>query len=238
MNWCDAEVMSLLGGCSLGSNAFDEFIRLLLPNYLVKGGFFCCAFFWLWYGSRAHPTGAARRERLLAMLPASFLALAVARLLVAVLPLRLRPLHDPALGLGAAQGIVASGASPENSFPSDHAALFVALAVGLYFVSRRTGLLALAYAIAFILFPRVYACYHFATDVFAGAAIGLFFAWLVQWRRLREPNARLWLAWHDAHPGSFHAFLWLWFFNLSVLFDPVRQFAGGALAIVRQALGG
>jgi undecaprenyl-diphosphatase len=63
-----------------------------------------------------------------------------------------------------------------SSFPSDHATLFIALAVGVFFASRRLGTMAIAYAVLFIMFPRVYLGIHWPTDVLAGAALGMVFA--------------------------------------------------------------
>jgi undecaprenyl-diphosphatase len=66
--------------------------------------------------------------------------------------LLLRPSHDP-------------------SFPSDHATLAFAVAVGLFLVSKRVGVPALVLA-ALIGLARVYAGEHYVSDVVGGALIG------------------------------------------------------------------
>ncbi|MBB1245458.1 phosphatase PAP2 family protein [Streptomyces durbertensis] len=58
------------------------------------------------------------------------------------------------------------------SFVSDHSALTMALAVGIFMVNRRWGALALALA-AFQGFGRVYAGVHYPTDVVGGFALGI-----------------------------------------------------------------
>jgi len=59
-----------------------------------------------------------------------------------------------------------------SSFPSDHAAMYFSLSVGICFISRKLGLLALAFSAIFICFSRVYMGHHFLSDVLAGAMIG------------------------------------------------------------------
>lgn len=57
------------------------------------------------------------------------------------------------------------------SFPSDHATVAGAVAVGLLFANRRWGLVAAALA-ALMAFTRVYVGAHYPGDVLAGLALG------------------------------------------------------------------
>lgn len=61
--------------------------------------------------------------------------------------------------------------SQDYSFPSDHAVLAGAVAVGVLLAHRRLGLLAVALA-ALMAFSRVYVGAHFPLDVLAGLALG------------------------------------------------------------------
>ena len=60
----------------------------------------------------------------------------------------------------------------DSSFPSDHAAAGFAIAVVLFAVHRRWGLVALG-AAALTAYARVYVGDHYPGDVLAGAAIGV-----------------------------------------------------------------
>jgi membrane-associated phospholipid phosphatase len=83
--------------------------------------------------------------------------------------------------------LVSKTADP--SFPSDHAAMAGAVAVGVWLVSWRLGLVATACALVMAA-DRVYVGVHYAQDVVAGLGVGAFAALLV-WLLLRIPVTRL-----------------------------------------------
>ena len=62
-----------------------------------------------------------------------------------------------------------------NSFPSDHAALFLTLAFGVFLASRGAGLIALAWALLCASGSRVITGLHWPLDIVAGGAIGIAF---------------------------------------------------------------
>jgi len=73
--------------------------------------------------------------------------------------------------------------STDSSFPSDHAAAAIAIAVAVLLMHRRLGVIVLATA-ALVCFSRVYVGAHYPGDVLAGGAIGLGVT-LLLWRPLR-----------------------------------------------------
>jgi membrane-associated phospholipid phosphatase len=77
--------------------------------------------------------------------------------------------------------------SADASFPSDHATMAGAAAVGLFLVNRRLGVLAGVLAVLMAA-ARVYVGAHFPIDVLAGLAVGAAVAFLVQ--LLATPLAR------------------------------------------------
>lgn len=86
--------------------------------------------------------------------------------------------------------------STDSSFPSDHAAASIAIAVTVLLMHRRIGLVVLAVALL-VCFARVYVGAHYPGDVLGGAAIGLAVT-LLLWRPLafvptRVNDALTWL---------------------------------------------
>lgn len=70
-------------------------------------------------------------------------------------------------------------ASTDGSFPSDHATMAGAVAVGLFYINRKLGVVA-AVAAVLMAFARVYVGAHYPVDVLAGLALGAVVAALVQ----------------------------------------------------------
>ncbi len=69
--------------------------------------------------------------------------------------------------------------SVDASFPSDHATMAGAVAVGLLLVERRLGIVAAVLALLMAV-TRVYVGVHFPSDVLAGLLVGAVVAWLAQ----------------------------------------------------------
>jgi undecaprenyl-diphosphatase len=72
--------------------------------------------------------------------------------------------------------------STNPSFPSDHAAASIAIAVAVLLLHRRLGAIVLAFALL-VCYSRVFVGAHYPGDVLAGALIGLG-ATLLLWRPL------------------------------------------------------
>jgi undecaprenyl-diphosphatase len=182
---------------------------------LVKGGVVLAIFWAMWFRHTA------ARERLLAGLVGSLVALCIARVLSYVLPIRQRPLLEPSMHFVPPFGLSdQSNWTNWSSFPSDHAALFFAIVTGMWLAKRRAGIFALLYVIIAICLPRLYVGIHYPTDVIAGALIGIgAVALLWQWRkRWSEPILRL----LERHPGWGYALFFLLTFQIATLFWDVR----------------
>jgi len=215
--------------------ALDSLIALALDNVLVKAGPIGACFFYAWYGDRGRPQP-ARRRILLVTLAALFL---IAPLTKTMSDNRLAPrpflfdapayvLQDGALA-PAPHGEVhalqtgemkaridnlrAGQVDPNDlaTFPSDHAAFFIALALGILLACRRAGWIALGWALVVTLATRVAVGLHSVFDIVAGGLIGAALLLLLQWvfagRRARwlEPV----LGWSSRHAGITAGLLFL-----------------------------
>lgn len=220
------DVNSLVG--SLPSA--DLLLAIVESNQLFKGAFIMMLFWGLWFWRRGQAS--LTREKLLATLVAAILAVAVIRVLAAVLPSRLRPIHAPDLGFELGPGNAREMLDGFGSMPSDHAGLFFAMATGLYLANRTIGLIALAHAALIICLPRVYFGLHFVSDVVVGGLIGIaMILLLVPWltRRLARTNTVLL---SEGHPHFFYPALIFVTWQLAQLFDPLRNLAEGLLDVL------
>ena len=87
--------------------------------------------------------------------------------------------------------------SADDSFPSDHAVIAGALAIGTLLFARKWGIVAIVVAVL-LAFARVYAGMHYPLDVIAGLAIGAVVAWVLvglvgkraeSWLRVRRADS-------------------------------------------------
>jgi hypothetical protein len=111
-----------------------------------------------------------------------------------------------------------------SAFPSDTAAFFSALAFGLACLSRRLAIPLTLYVAEWICLPRMFLGVHYASDVVAGATIGIVLVWAslnVGW--LQSVFAARLLGWAEAKPGVFYAAAFLASFEMGVLFEDIRE---------------
>lgn len=192
----------------------DHAAVVMSDSDLIKGGLILAVFWAMWFGY----SGA--RERLLAGLGGSLLALSIARVLACVLPVRQRPLLEPSMHFVAPLGLPdQSNWTNWSSFPSDHAALFFAIVTGIWLANRRAGMVVLLYFLIAICLPRVYVGIHYPTDIFAGMLIGFGAVLLLQWRLgWTKPILRA----LERFPGWGYALFFLLTFQIATLFWDVR----------------
>jgi undecaprenyl-diphosphatase len=218
--YIDSHVMRFLGGFAHRSEAFDNFILAFVRLDLFKGAILLAILVWLWFDF----TVAIRERR--AIVVQSVLGALVAALASQILQSgldRARPV------MGAAEFVRLHGISDTDiewmqsihSFPSDHAAFFGAVAIGIWLADRRWGLFAFAWTIIVADLPRIYAGLHYPSDILAGLVLGV-----VVTLAMRRPAKALVgpvLHWEKAHAASFYCASFLAFYEMARLFDEVRQ---------------
>jgi membrane-associated phospholipid phosphatase len=228
-------VFEALNGLVGRSWLLDSLIALALDNLLVKAGPVCACFFFAWY-QRGGMAPAARRGILLVTLLSLFL---IAPLTKSLSDSRLSPrpfvLAHPTYVLRDGQLVeqrridfrtIQTGdtqrriealregrieANDLGTFPSDHAAFFVALALGILLASRAAGTIALGWTLVVTLATRVAVGMHWPLDVAAGALIGA--AVLLGLQFAFAGKRARWLApvtgWAERFPGLTAALLFL-----------------------------
>lgn len=211
----------------------DALISFVVLSKLLKGGVMVSFVWWGWFHDS--PRAEVNRQRLLAILLASVSAVFVARALVMVLPFRARPMHNPDLNLQPPIGM-----SPLldgwSSFPSDHAALYGCLAVGMFAVSKRAGWLATGYCALVILLPRIYTGLHYPSDILAGFVIGAGLAWLVCRGLVQDRLVQPVYHWSALRPGLLYPFLFLLSYQIAELFDGSRSLGWFAFMFTKQLI--
>jgi undecaprenyl-diphosphatase len=235
MNFLDSFVMTHLNAYARKSWVFDEAVAFLSVNYLLKGGVLMLFVWWAWF--RTDSRTSTDRDHIVATMLSCAVALAVGRMMVILMPFRIRPLHEAGLGFVAPYGVSEDALAKLSSFPSDHAVLFFALATGLFFISRALGAFALVYTVLVVALPRMYLGLHYPTDILAGGLVGAAFSWLgntyLPGKRIVQSIRES--AWTT--PRYFYPALFLVTYQIADLFENSRAIVGGVFRLGKVLLG-
>ena len=223
MNAVDAQVMRILGQYAHRSETADRFIIGFLGLGSIKLLPIVALVWALWF--RKHERELNRSD-IAAGLVGVIAAFVIGRFLQDILPERPRPVfsgaHDFVLPFYADD----SGMEKWSSFPSDHAVISFALATIIFLISRPLGLFCYFWSFFVVCLPRVYGGLHYASDILAGALIGISavvvsvkafskWPWLVQ---------RL-LAMEMKYPSAFYGSAFFFSYQMVTLFDDFRRSA-------------
>jgi undecaprenyl-diphosphatase len=255
----------LINGLAGRSWLFDSLVTLAIDNNLVKAAPICAAFLLVWYQSGAEAAVRRRRGVLMVTLASLFVVLAVSKTtgdhiflprpfiqservyhvedgkLVQTPPLAYRtPLA------GSPQGRfdrLEAGEIEKNdlaSFPSDHAAFFFALALGLFLASRAAGIFAIAWTLVVIAGSRIFTGTHTPLDIAGGIVIGgaiLLAAQYVAARAVPRLLDRI-SGWTLRYPAVSAALIFLMMYEVGNSLDNLRDLARTAHHILARLVGG
>ena len=179
------------------------------------------------------PKEVEARATLLAVLILVVPAMLVARGLADLLPYRERPFFDPVLHFQWPYHVDADQFIRWSSFPSDHAALFSALAMGLFFRSKRVGSVVFAYVVLVTFVPRIYMGYHWPSDILAGFVLGILVAYVALIPTVRHRSKQLYEE-CNKHSGLFAASLFLLTYEIGTLFEGPRLLLKSLASLLRR----
>lgn len=220
----DTVIQTWLVHVGSSSVLFAHTVGAIAGFYLTKGVVPLAILCAIWFQSG--DSQRLRRETVVATLCAGLAAFVLGRLLALTLPFRVRPLYEPSVDLSfPLSDPTGGGMRLWSSFPSDHASLWMAIAIGIFLVWRWIGVLAIVHCVVFVCLPRVYLGLHYPTDVIGGAAIGAFCAWLFTRAPIRTRFAPLLLRLMEYRPAAGYMLAFLFFFELATMFDEPRLLA-------------
>lgn len=215
------------------SATFNRLVSDVCNSDLLKGGLFMAFFWWSWF--RADGDVPARRRYVVLSIVGAIAVVIVARALQLVLPFHDRPLYA-ATDFVLPAGVNPANLSHWNSLPSDHATLFFALSLAVWYEVRMLGYFAMLWTLVIICLPRVYLGYHYASDILAGAILGFgMMAIILHSMRNWKFTERI-VSWESAHRAAFYGLAFFFTYETTILFYDVRQLFGDSFHVVRAVL--
>ena len=203
---------------------FDSVVYHVSGSEFLKGIAIVTVYWYFLFAYAKQETGPKEieaRATLVTVLILVVPAMVVARALARLLPYRERPFFDPALHFQWPYHVDADQFIRWSSFPSDHAALFSALAMGLFFRSKRAGIAVFAYIVAVTFFPRIYMGYHWPSDILAGFVLGILVAYVALIPTVKRWSKQLYEE-CNRHSGLYAASLFLLTYEIGTLFNGPR----------------
>lgn len=217
--YIDDPVLRFLGQFARRSEAFDTFMLEFIHLDMFKGAVVMAIVCWLWFESR--PDQRQQRMIVIQTVLGGAFAGVVSRILQNWIerpkPINAAPEFVPLLG--TTPELVAAMAEA-SAFPSDHAALFGAVAIGIFLASRRWGYFAFAWTLLIVDLPRIYTGRHYPSDILAGLVLGVCVT-----LAMRRPAALLTgpaLQLEKQHTAWFYGLAFYGLYEMSRLFDEVR----------------
>lgn len=141
------------------------------------------------------------------------------------MPFRLRPIHQPGLGFVLPYFGSADVLEHWSSFPSDHAAVYVAMATAIFMHHRALGLGSLVWVLGTGLLSRVYFGIHYPADIIGGALVGIVTMYAVYWFPTDRLLARIYAVIETAernYAPYFYPTAALFLYELITLFSDTR----------------
>jgi undecaprenyl-diphosphatase len=199
----------------------DRFVAFQESNALLKCGLLTSMYWYFWFreGSEQKQT----RIKILTILTGTLAGIVFTRVIATLVPFRVRPMY--AVNFQHPLSIpTPTGFMDWSSFPSDHAAYLCALGFGLIWLSRRCTTPVVLFLAAWVCFPRMYLGIHYASDLLAGAAIGVVTVWAALKAKWLESHViRPVLAFAEAKPQFFYTVAFLTMFEMTTLFWDIQS---------------
>ncbi len=159
-----------------GNVLLDRVVQLEENSRFFRTGILLTVLWWFWFAHQDERRKLDRRRIVAALIGVVF-ALVAARALALVMPLRARPMYVSGIGYHPPSTPPVPNMMDWSSFPSDTATVVIALSFGVVYLSRRLGVVLLAFSALWVCLPRLYLGLHYPSDLIIGGLLGAIVVW-------------------------------------------------------------
>lgn len=199
---------------------FDQFVSHLMLEHF-KSVPFMLILWGLWFSNADDQT--AIRQKLTTLLCALVPIILVTKTLAETLPFRFRPLHQPGFEFTLPEWRDRAQLEGWSSMPSDHAAIFFALALGFFLINRKAGIISFLLAIFVVCLPRIYFGLHWPSDIVVGAIVGVIGMLMFFTPVLKLVQLSKIVPYFEERPAIGYPILFFATFEVSRMFSLVRR---------------
>ena len=161
---------------------------------------------------------------------AAILAGLIAHLLHRTLPTSPQPIFDPLLQLhvpavfGDIDTLRTTSSPSSHTFPSERATMFAGLAIAVFLIRPKLGLLALGCTMLADV-SRIYLGLHYPTDIIGSYSLAAAIVWLAQMQWSSELGLRF-VRWESISPSTFYMCAFFAYYQVTTAFQDLRDLAG------------
>lgn len=224
----DRSVIQGLNVFTRRSFLFDAGCHAVSDSTMFSGMIFVALLWYCWFWA----TDINSRHKLFTGTIAAAVASLASRVTQLSFPNRARPFQDAAMHLKLPYTVkLDSLRHVASSYPSDHAALYFALAATIYWVNRKLGYYAIGIAVALDLF-RLYLGFHYFSDIVGGAALGVLCVYVLQSVKTDAAMKRFSKMYETPSP-AFYAVAFCFTYFVATMFIDIRDLAAQLASLVR-----
>jgi len=146
------------------------------------------------------------------------------------LPTSPQPIFDPLLQLhvpavlGDIDTLRTTSSPNSHTFPSERATMFAGLAIAVFLIRPKLGLLALGCTMLADV-SRIYLGLHYPADIIGSYSLAAAIVWLAQMQWSSELGLRF-VRWESISPSTFYMCAFFAYYQVTTAFQDLRDLAG------------